>query len=108
MFQCSHVLLSSLLESNNLLYTEESGLTCIGAFQILCEKKKLVESEEKVTEVISHSGVCVGVATVVAAVWDLLSTPSPPLLLCLGSATRDKEVVVSLAASYLGEIQLKI
>lgn len=73
-------------------------------FQVLYEKKKMVESEEKVTKVISHGGVCVGVATFVAAVWNLLSTPSPPLLMCLGSATRDKEVVVSLAASYLGEI----
>ncbi|XP_050721570.1 uncharacterized protein LOC127001253 isoform X3 [Eriocheir sinensis] len=69
--------------------------------EILHEKKKMLESEEA-TEVISHGGVCIGVATVVAAVWDLLSTPSPPLLLCIGSATRDKEVVVSLAASYLG------
>lgn len=76
----------------------------MGVFQILSEKKKMAESEE-MTEVTSHGGVCVGVATVVAAVWDLFSTPSPPFLLCLGSATRDKEVVVSLAASYLGEIQ---
>lgn len=76
-------------------------------FQILHEKKKILESEEA-AEVISHGGVCIGVAIVVAAVWDLLSTPSPPLLLCMGSATRDKEVVVSLAASYLGEIQLNI
>lgn len=75
-------------------------------FQILYEKKKMVESEEMT--VISHGGICISVGIVVAAVWDLLNSPSPPLLLCLGSATRDKELVVSLAASYLGEVQLEI
>ena len=62
-----------------------------------------MEDEELGAGVASHGGLCLGVATVVAAVWNLMSLPSPPLLLCLGTATRDKEVVVALAASYLGE-----
>lgn len=71
--------------------------------QIFSEKTEVIEDEEVGAGVAFHGGVCLGVAAVVAAVWDLLSAPSPPLLLCLGTATRDKEVVVSLAASYLGK-----
>ncbi|XP_063870908.1 dynein axonemal heavy chain 10-like isoform X4 [Scylla paramamosain] len=70
--------------------------------EILSEKNEVMEDEEAGARVASHGGVCLGVATVVSAVWDLLSAPSPPLLLCLGTATRDKQVVVTLAASYLG------
>ncbi|XP_045101948.1 dynein-1-alpha heavy chain, flagellar inner arm I1 complex-like isoform X2 [Portunus trituberculatus] len=80
--------------------TQQNAATKIA--KIFSEKNEVMEDEEVGAGVASHGGVCLGVAIVVAAVRDLLNTPSPPLLLCLGTATRDKQMVVALAASYLG------
>nr|XP_045619033.1 uncharacterized protein LOC123770899 [Procambarus clarkii] len=52
--------------------------------------------------VCGHRGVAVGVALVVDAVHAVIRNRRAPFLLVLGPSSRDKDIIVSMAAAYLG------
>ncbi|XP_042227080.1 uncharacterized protein LOC121869635 [Homarus americanus] len=86
----------------NIALSDDIGPKYLAEETASTEITKVLISQGVDELMCSHRGITMGVALVVDAVYTLIRTHKTPFLLLLGPSSTDKDVIISMAATYLG------